>query len=495
MKKALRHSATIFLLLLCFSQYADAIRSLPDASTRFQKSLSSYLQSKSAANAQAVVAEYDDAENTDKYRRTFDSTLSVNGLTISRLRAIPAPSKALATSEPTQPEESEDEKKQEDTEEKLDEESEDLEDLDKIPLFQPKVKVVKDDQTQIEAITDKQTDLGQQMVMLIDELDDLDRETAQLMRGPVIGVGMKKPLPSVDNVRKILANRLKADSILKNIVNVERQIAEKQAQKKVVQARMIENEKNLISDVEKRLQQKIDQFKSNQQASLKRIAALESQKPTKTNQNRLAQAKRALVRTQARMGRAQSKLDSYKYMLENFPDALSKKIELDRAATQEVSKDLTQLAEALTDLQTEKARINSAGSTSLQEALQAEKTPLTEKAMQAIENLQNRLNKRLPNALGTSLSNPAVPLQFPELQLPTNYKNSVLQNAQEAAKALQDRTGSMFKEAKTNINTKTAALANQLPKVVQQGRAQVSKNVATALNGFNRALQLLKGKL
>ncbi len=80
----------ILLLVLCVTQFTYAIRSLPDASTRFQQSLKTYLAAKNPATAQAVVDEYDSTENTDKYRRTFDSTLQVNKLTIGQLRALAA---------------------------------------------------------------------------------------------------------------------------------------------------------------------------------------------------------------------------------------------------------------------------------------------------------------------------------------------------------------------------------------------------------------------
>ncbi len=95
----------LLLALLLFTQCAYAQRSLPDASKRFQDSLSSFLKSRNAANAQKVVAEYDSSENTDKYRRTFDSTLQTNKVTIAQLRSLaaaqaPAPTKAPAAPTP-----------------------------------------------------------------------------------------------------------------------------------------------------------------------------------------------------------------------------------------------------------------------------------------------------------------------------------------------------------------------------------------------------------
>lgn len=80
----------ILLFLFCITQIAYAIRSLPDASKRFQQALNFYTQSKSVADATKVVAEYDSSENTDKYRRTFDATLQANKLTIAQLKAVVA---------------------------------------------------------------------------------------------------------------------------------------------------------------------------------------------------------------------------------------------------------------------------------------------------------------------------------------------------------------------------------------------------------------------
>ncbi len=94
----------IFLLSLCFMHIAYAIRSLPDASKRFQSALNIYLQDQTPDNAQALVDEYDSMENTDKYRRTFDSTLRVKRLTITQLRSKAAAAiRALAPAAPVVP--------------------------------------------------------------------------------------------------------------------------------------------------------------------------------------------------------------------------------------------------------------------------------------------------------------------------------------------------------------------------------------------------------
>jgi len=93
----------LLLVLLCFTQLAHAVRTLPDASKRFQQSLKSYLQSKNATDAQKVVDEYDSVENNDKYRRTFDSTLQVNKLTIGQLRSMAAAATKAPTRAPSTP--------------------------------------------------------------------------------------------------------------------------------------------------------------------------------------------------------------------------------------------------------------------------------------------------------------------------------------------------------------------------------------------------------
>ncbi|MBY0110210.1 MAG: hypothetical protein K2X90_03810 [Candidatus Babeliaceae bacterium] len=94
----------LFLLVFFCAHAAYAIRSLPDASKRFQSALNIYLQDPTSDNAQDVVDEYDSTENTDKYRRTFDSTLKVNGLTINQLRSkAAAVMRALAPTAPFTP--------------------------------------------------------------------------------------------------------------------------------------------------------------------------------------------------------------------------------------------------------------------------------------------------------------------------------------------------------------------------------------------------------
>ncbi len=90
----------IVILLLCFTQVAYALRSLPDASKRFQDSLNAFIENKNATTAQKVVAEYDSPENTDKYRHTFDSTLQVNKITIAQLRSLAAVPAAAPTKAP-----------------------------------------------------------------------------------------------------------------------------------------------------------------------------------------------------------------------------------------------------------------------------------------------------------------------------------------------------------------------------------------------------------
>lgn len=75
----------IFFIFVGSTLYAA--RSLTDASKRFQTALAAYVQAKNPATAQAVINEYDSPENTDKYRRTFDSTLQTKGTSIAQIRA------------------------------------------------------------------------------------------------------------------------------------------------------------------------------------------------------------------------------------------------------------------------------------------------------------------------------------------------------------------------------------------------------------------------
>jgi hypothetical protein len=91
----------LLLLVLIAMQHIHGLRPISDASIRFQESLNDYLRNKTSVNAQKVVAEYDSTENSDKYRRTFDSTLSINRLNIDQLRGrVTTPAQTAQTPQP-----------------------------------------------------------------------------------------------------------------------------------------------------------------------------------------------------------------------------------------------------------------------------------------------------------------------------------------------------------------------------------------------------------
>ncbi len=92
----------IVLLLLTCVNVVYAERSIGDAKRFFQASVVNYQKNPTADNAQLVVDEYDSAQNTDKYRRTFDAFVTAKKLNMADIRqkaaTLGAPAKGLTSS-------------------------------------------------------------------------------------------------------------------------------------------------------------------------------------------------------------------------------------------------------------------------------------------------------------------------------------------------------------------------------------------------------------
>jgi len=354
----------------------------------------------------------------------------------------------------------------------------DLEKLKKDPELGKLANLIAQNADDIQELVRKQLQAEQEMAETIDALEE-DEEAIEEIINPSAANPSGNLKASISNQQEIttLLRTLTSRRALKNqkilwIAKLEKDMAAFEIKKTQKLIDLKNAELELTGNLMKKLTDPLAKVtvtatKFDPSEMLKKLTDTVSQFEKQGNMGELARAK--------------SRLESFKYMLENF-NTIQQEIPAAQAHEAAIKQASNKIAALQTDLQKLQA--------------QAEKSTLQQKsASQIIKNVieqerssfSNLYKKSLANELNKFAEHLTIePGEFLEgaftMEMPKNYTNGVLENMRQA-EAAQQTAGTKFKAQPIAKFT--------VPRAVTQG-AKITPVTADALNSLNRALGYVK---
>ncbi len=280
---------TLLLLLCTLSLYAPY--TIYDATGNFLKALQAYQANQNADTAQALVDEYDNPKNTDKYRRIFDSRLQRAKIDLNALKAQAA-QRSPAPTPKEEPLSSSEEELSKDFEE-IDTETEkwDTETLDELAkkLQQPALaNTLIQEAEKIAQIAQEQANIQVNIIEKANEIADLETtfkpiiSTAQ-MAGLGAIAGRNQPTKSqleqtLKNVRSNIEYSQKLAKLQLDANQLEAKIAELQSKKldselkiKNIEQKLLEQREQVLNNLLSKKHPNVEALKKHLETEIKKL--------------------------------------------------------------------------------------------------------------------------------------------------------------------------------------------------------------------------------